>query len=198
MKKNLFFLTGVVLFMSVAIFSCNDDIKKANAENTDATNHESLIKRGEYLVNVIGCNDCHSPKIMGQNGPELDMSKKLSGYPSSRPLLSMDTNIIKKGLLLFAMDATATGGPWGVSFAANITSDSTTGIGSWTEEQFARALTQGKFNGDLKGRMILPPMPWQGFSSLHDEDVKAIFVYLKSTKPVSNKVPEPIAFNQIK
>ena len=83
---------------------------------------------------------------------------------------------------------TAAAGPWGVSFAANLTPDQS-GIGTWTEEQFKKALTQGKFKGLDGARILLPPMPWFNFTELKDEDTKAIFAYLKSLPPVKNVVP---------
>ena len=195
--KRSFTLAGLAIMMITGLFSCNEGNKNVAANHTDISN-DSLVKMGEYLVNLGGCNDCHSPKNMGPNGPELDQSKLLSGYPASRPLPAIDTNVLKKGFILFIPDLTASGGPWGVSFAANLTSDPETGIGRWTEEQFTRALTEGKYNGDPKGRIILPPMPWQQLSRLKNQDIKAIYAYLKSTKPVSNKVPSPIAFNDTK
>ena len=196
MKKKIFFHFGLVVFIVAAFFSCNGN--NQNTEISKTISNDSLVKRGEYLVAILGCNDCHSAKTMGPNGTETDISKQLSGYPSATPIPSIDTNTIKKGFGISSDDFTLTAGTWGISFSANITSDKATGIGNWTEDQFARAMTQGKYNGDVNGRMILPPMPWQDFSNLHDEDVRAIFAYLKNTKPVVNKVPAPIAFNQIK
>lgn len=84
----------------------------------------------------------------------------------------------------------------GVSFSANLTSDST-GIGGWTEEQFAKALRQGKSKGLDGNRQLLPPMPWPNYITLTDADMKAIFAYLKSTKPVKNVVPAPIPPDQL-
>ena len=101
------------------------------------------------------------------------------------------------GWILMNEDITAAAGMWGISFAANLTSDQT-GIGNWTEENFKRALKEGKYKGLEGGRMLLPPMPWQNFANIKDEDVKAIFAYLKSTKPVNNLVPQPVAFGDIK
>lgn len=103
----------------------------------------------------------------------------------------MDPELIKKGWILFDADLTAAAGPWGVSFAANLTSDQT-GIGNWTEENFRRALKEGKYKGLEGSRMLLPPMPWANFTGIGNEDIKAIFQYLKSTKPVSNVVPFPV------
>jgi hypothetical protein len=80
---------------------------------------------------------------------------------------------------------------WGSS-EAYLTPDET-GIGNWTEEQFKKALTQGKYKGLDGGRMLLPPMPWVNYTKMADADVKAIFAYLKSIKPVNNLVPQPIS-----
>lgn len=151
---------------------------------------QTLIKRGEYLVGIMGCHDCHSPKTMGPNGFELVPGRVLSGYPSDRPVPARPTEPIKDWVLLNS-DNTAAAGPWGVSFAANLTSDAT-GIGSWSEEQFRRALTQGKSKGLANSRMLLPPMPWPNYRHIKDAELKAIFAYLKSTKPVANVVPDPI------
>ena len=170
------------------IISCNQQV----TETTTATaiSSDSLIKRGHYLVTTMGCKDCHSPKKFGPMGPEPDTSLLLSGHPASMPVAFVDTAALKNWVLFNGMN-TAVAGVWGVSFSANLTSDST-GIGGWTEEQFAKALRQGKSKGLDNNRMLLPPMPWPNYIHLADEDLKAIFAYLKSTKPVKNVVPPPI------
>jgi cytochrome c2 len=152
---------------------------------------EQLIEEGEYLVTIMGCNDCHSPKRMGQQGPEIIPELLLSGYPSDRPLPEVNKEALKNGWALMNGDLTAAVGPWGVSFAANLTSDAT-GIGNWTEENFKRALKEGKFKGLPGTRMLMPPMPWANYANISDADVKAIFTYLKSTNPVRNVVPAVI------
>lgn len=190
MKKPIFFLTSVLFF--AAFFSSCMENNPAPVTNTEkAMSNEDLIKKGEYLVNTIGCNDCHSPKRMGERGPEVIPELMLSGYPGDRPLAKVNTDVFKNGWGLFNSDLTSFVGPWGQSFAGNITSDPT-GIGNWTEEQFKKALTQGKFKGIDGGRMLLPPMPWTNWTNMKDEDVKAIFLYLKSTPPVRNIIPAPI------
>ena len=86
---------------------------------------------------------------------------------------------------------TAWSGPWGVSFAANLTPDPETGI--WremTEEQFIQALRTGRHLG--QGRPILPPMPWPLYGKKTDEDLKAIYAYLQTIPPIRNKVPDPL------
>jgi hypothetical protein len=183
------FLVLLLLIVSLAtgLVSVEQPVnKKAIAGITD----EALIKRGEYLVSIMGCEDCHSPKKMGPQGPQIEVNLRFSGYPASRPLGKVDPDVIKNGWALFSPDLTAAVGPWGVSFAGNISSDAT-GIRNWTEAQFKKALTQGKLKGLDNTRSLLPPMPWQNYKSLKDDDVKAIFAFLKSTKPVKNVVPAP-------
>ena len=196
MRKTIYVLIGLVSIMATCIVSCNNSDTKKEATQ-GAISNDSLIKRGAYLVAITGCDDCHTPKKMGAMGPEPDMELRLSGYRSDVPLPPVDTNVIKKGWALGNAELTGWAGPWGASFAANITSDET-GIGSWTEEQFKKALTQGKWKGMDSNRTLLPPMPWQGFSNLTDEDVKAIFAFLKSTKPVKNIEPPIKSFADLK
>ena len=95
--------------------------------------------------------------------------------------------------VLFTQDVTGAVGPWGASFAANLTPDNETGIGTWQPEMFINAMRSGKHLG--AGRPILPPMPWQSIGQLSDEDLKAIFTYLKTLTPVKNKVPQPLSID---
>lgn len=193
-------LAMALAFTGIAAFvACNN---KGEA-STSATNtpqeaakpslsNEDWVKRGEYLVKITGCNDCHSPKKPGPNGPELIPELMLSGHAKNTPEPKPDQALAAQGISMFAPDLTVAVGPWGTTYSANLTPDSTTGIGSWTEEQFKTALTQGKYKGQVAGRMLLPPMPWFNYAKMADEDVKAIFMYLKSIKPVSNVVPMPV------
>jgi hypothetical protein len=192
-KKVIIFLAiicfpvAVVLIYSLVSFP--DAAKGRGESQTDTVSNVALIKRGEYLVTTMGCNDCHSPKYMTPHGPMIDTLSMLSGFPSNRPIPEYPADLIKKGLVVFTGDATATMGPWGTSFAANLTPDDS-GIGAWTEAQFKNAITHGKFKGLDGSRMIMPPMPWQNYVALKDEDIKAIFHYLKSLPPYKNLVPE--------
>jgi hypothetical protein len=191
MKKPVFLLATFVLSV-VVLNSCMDNNpSSASSSAQPPVSNEDLITRGEYLVTTIGCNDCHSPKRMGERGPEVIPELMLSGYPGERPVPKASTDALKNGWGLLNSDFTTFAGPWGESFAGNLTPDQT-GIGNWTEEQFKKALTQGKFKGIDGGRMLLPPMPWQNWMNLKDEDVKAIYAYLKSIPPVRNIVPAPI------
>ena len=156
-----------------------------------AADIEDPVAHGKYLVEIMGCNDCHSPKRMGPNGPEIIPELMLSGYPADRPVATFTEPLLKEGFAIFYPDLTAGAGPWGVSFAGNLTPHET-GIGSWTESQFKKALTEGKAKGLDGGRMLLPPMPWFNYAQLKDEDVSAVFAYLMSLDPVDNVVPAPV------
>ena len=159
---------------------------------------EQMVERGRYLVNIGGCNDCHSPKLMTPQGPVPDETRLLSGHPQDEALPEIDTSEISPGKwYLGASDLTAWVGPWGISFPVNLTPDSATGTGAWTEELFIKILRSGKFMGVDAGRPIMPPMPWQSIGQLKDEDLKSIFAYLKSLKPIRNVVPAYVPPNEI-
>lgn len=181
-----FLLAAPALALVVA---CNQPAPAPEAAEAAQPTEAELVKRGEYLVQVMGCHDCHSPKLMGPQGPYPDPDRLLSGHPAGTQLPPLPKDAA--GWALMSMDLTAAVGPWGTSFAANLTSDES-GIGNWTEEQFKRALTQGLYKGLEGSRPLLPPMPWQNLKDIKDEDVHAMFLYLKSTKPVANVVPAPI------
>jgi hypothetical protein len=87
---------------------------------------------------------------------------------------------------------TAWAGPWGVSFGINLTPDTETGIAEWTEQAFIQAIRTGEHQGQPNAREILPPMPWQALKEMTDEDLKAIWAYLRSIPPVKNQVPFPV------
>ncbi|WP_372946735.1 hypothetical protein [Mariniphaga sp.] len=175
-------------FFAAMLFACAP--KTNEPVETQKISLDDQIAKGENLVTVLGCNDCHSPKVMTATGPGFDTLRLLSGHPADEQLPPFEKEVLKS-YVLFNMNSTATIGPWGTSFAANLTSDQT-GIGNWTEEQFIRAMTKGKWKGIENSRDLLPPMPWQGYSQMPVEDLKAIFAYLKSTKPVNNAFPMAI------
>lgn len=186
--KHLIIIIIIITTSLLAIISCSDGT--AESSNIGVTN-DSLIARGGYLVTVIGCGDCHSPKVMTAMGPMTDTSMPLSGYRAGTELPSINTDELKKGWALFNGEGTAMVSPLGVSFAANLTSD-TSGIGMWSFQQFKIAMTEGKFKGLKNSRDLLPPMPWANYKAMSEEDLQAIFAYLKSTKPIRNVVPAPM------
>lgn len=194
MKKQL--LTLIFSFFFLFIYnSCGEisaeDSSPYSTRNTD-TKSEASIERGHYLVALMDCNSCHSPKIMTDQGPIPDPERLLSGHPASQTFPGFKAGEKPKGnWLLFNPDLTTAIGPWGVSFSANLTPDPS-GIGNWTYEQFKRAITEGKHKGMENGRSLLPPMPWQAYAALKEADIQAIFDYLLTVKPIENIVPPPI------
>ena len=148
-----------------------------------------IVERGRYLVTVAGCNDCHTPFKMGPNGPEPDMTRMLAGHPQG---LRMPAAPAPQGPWVWSGSETNTAfaGPWGVSYASNLTPEPNTGLGIWTEELFIKALRTGRHWG--QARPILPPMPWQSYSRMTDDDLKAMYAYLRTIQPVVNSVPESV------
>lgn len=161
------------------------------AQPKDAASHQQ-VKRGQYLVNFGGCNDCHTPKSMTPKGPALDQSLLLSGHRADAPVRAVPAGVLgptQWGALTNG-ELTAWAGPWGISFAANLTPDKATGLGAWTYAQFDQTMRRGKHLGT--GRDLLPPMPWMSIATLNDADMRALFAYLRSIKAVANRVPAPI------
>jgi len=166
---------------------------QATAQTVAQASAQTAVERGKYLDTAGGCNDCHSPKTYGPQGPAVDTARLLSGHPEGKKIGSGFTPAKGSPWVVAANDDfTAWSGPWGVSFAANLTPDTNTGLrsGVWTEELFIKALRTGKHMGT--SRDILPPMPWQDFAQLTDDDLRAIWAYLGTIPAVTNHVPDPI------
>jgi cytochrome c553 len=186
MKRHV--VLAVIPLLAGALSACQTPPPPAPAAPAAAP-AQSPVERGRYIVTAGVCNDCHTPFKMGPNGPEPDMDRMMSGHPESNKVTKVPT--IPNGWgFMGSPTNTAWAGPWGVSFSANITPDENTGIGIWTEDMFIRALREGKHMG--QSRPILPPMPWMFIGKYSDDDLKAIFAYLKSIKPISNHVPDPL------
>ena len=154
----------------------------------------SPVERGKYLAMTIACGDCHTPFSMAPGEePMPDSTRLFSGAPEGAPYpvwtpADMEQ---RQALGLFGVGHSYAG-PWGVSFSANITPDTATGIGEWTEGAFIQALRTGKHQGQPDGRPIMPPMPWPSYTNLTDSDLKALWAYLRTIPPVANQVPLPV------
>jgi len=185
------------LFVAAVVTACkketseNTETVKTETQESSVMSQQEMIVRGKYLVTIGGCHDCHTPKVMTDKGPALDTTRLLSGHNKDEKLPLLDKNAGKDGWARFTMGLTAAVGPWGTSFAANLTPHDT-GIGSMTFEQFETVLRRGKYKGMDGSRDLLPPMPWFNFIDAKEEDLRAIFAYLKSLPPVDNQVPLPI------
>lgn len=189
--------TALAATLAAALFAgCTAKSENQTGTDTSATTNTTAtqvsapsVQQGKYLVTTMGCNDCHTPWKMGAQGPEPDMSLMLSGHPANMKI-DRPTMLMPPWAWAGDMSMTAYSGPWGVSFSANLTPDSLTGIGAWSQDVFMSAIRTGKHMG--KGRDILPPMPWNWFKNLNDADLASIYMYLRSIPPISNKVPDPI------
>ena len=160
-----------------------------NREPDNKLSQQELVARGRYLATIGGCNDCHSPKVMTSAGPAPDSSRILSGHPGQENIPAV---LETQEWILLNNGSTAFVGPWGLSYAANLTPDET-GIGNWSYDQFVTAMRKGKFKGLEGNRSLLPPMPWQMYRHMTDNDLRAVFTYLKSLPPIDNVVPAPVA-----
>ncbi|MGH7296429.1 MAG: c-type cytochrome [Polyangiaceae bacterium] len=147
------------------------------------------VHRGEVLVKAGGCNDCHTPMTfdakLGMPVPRMD--RMLSGHPEGAPppaskLTEGDQAVIGPTFTSFRL-------PFGVAYSANLTPDAQTGLGAWNEKLFIATMRTGKHMG--VGRPVLPPMPWMDLDELSDEDLAAIWAYLRTIPAVVNRVPPP-------
>jgi hypothetical protein len=135
------------------------------------------VARGRQLVELGGCHDCHTPKL-SSGAP--DMTRALSGHPSNAPLAPEVVGGVSANMLL-----TAWRGPWGMTLSRNLTPDRETGLGAWTLADFKRTIRTGV---NPKGEVLLPPMPVVSMQNLPDEDLTAIWNYLRTVKPIRNAV----------
>jgi len=113
------------------------------------------VKRGRFLVNLIGCADCHTP-VDNHHVPIPGM--EFSG-----------------GQIL--------GAPWGTVASANLTPDAS-GISYYDEGIFITCMRTGK----VGARELSKTMPWSAFRNLTDQDLAAMFAYLKTLRPIAHRV----------
>lgn len=170
------------------------------ADNTNATKdsasananmyagYSSQAEWGKHIATISGCGDCHTPKKMTPQGPVDDSNFLYEGSTAKMPAPVLNAAQISKGVAA-TYDNTSWIGPWGNSYSANITSDST-GIGGWTEEQFITCIRKGLYKGIAGSRPIMPPMPVLTYRNMTDDELKALFAFLKTVKPVNNVVAE--------
>lgn len=180
-------LAAVVALLAVPCSALASDAP--SGEGYARTADTAKIERGRYIVTTSACHDCHTPWIVGPNGPEPDMSRMLSGHPESLPILAM-APVPAPWAGAVSESNTAWSGPWGVSFTANLTPDEESGLGKWTFATFKETIRTGRHKG--RGRDVLPPMPIAMYKHFTDEDLEAIFAFLQSIPAISNRVPEPL------
>ena len=176
MQRNLLILCVVVFFIGAVIAL---SIRTVESQS-------DLVQRGKYLVDAVAaCGYCHTPRA----GAAYDMNMYLAGHPAGQPSPRYNFRMIREGIFIVtAPQLSAFSGAFGTSFASNLTPDKETGLGEWTEEMFIKAMRIGRHQGVESNRKILPPMPVKHYAQMNDEDLKAIWAYLRTIKPVNNEV----------
>lgn len=190
-RKTLILVIATLVASLAVIVAANASRRPAPAGPNPQELRAAQVRRGEYLVTIGGCNDCHTPWIIQPNGkPGPDKSRTLSGHPQSFPITQPAKIASDRFAVAIAPMNTAYSGPWGVSFTANLTPDRDTGIGIWTFDIFKNTIRNGRHWG--VGRPLLPPMPWFNYREMSDDDLAAVFAYLRTLKPIHNEVPQPL------
>ena len=180
MHRNFLIFCTTLLFIGAII-----------ALSINAVESQSdMVQRGKYLVDTVGaCGHCHTPRA----GAEYNTNMYLAGHPANAPYPRYNFSMMQQGIfILTSTQMTAFSGPFGTSFASNLTPDEETGLGGWTEEMFIQAMRTGLHQGVAGNRKIFPPMPTKHYAQMNDEDLKAIWVYLRTIKPVKNEVSSPL------
>ena len=186
-KTFIFMVAMVSMALALGVAAPRMSTEAAKAPESF---QQQRVERGKYLVMAIGCNDCHTPLKMGPKGPEPDMTRFLSGHPEQLQMPPAPKLAEGPWLWSGAATNTAFAGPWGVSYAANLTPERLTGLGIWSEDTFVKAIRTGRHFG--VARPILPPMPWQAFRNLSDDDLRSMYAFLRTIKPIKNQVPDAV------
>ena len=195
---NIVWTTAIIaaaILLTAVISTANlraeaDSKERSGAGPATKAGKTAQIARGKYLVDIMGCHDCHTPMKMGPNGPEWDMSRALSGHPEEAVMPPAPALPPGPWVATISNTFTAFSGPFGTSFTRNLTPDKETGLGDWTVEEFIATMKTGRERG--KGRPVMPPMPVQNLKALGDTDIRALFAYLQSLPPIKNRTPQPI------
>lgn len=166
-KRRALELTFVVIALTAVLLSVGyatrESVPTVRTYNFNPT--VARLERGRYIVEgPAHCFECHSEVDWQTPGAQPKKGKKGSGS-------------------IFIED----GMEWLV--APNITPDRETGAGTWTDDQFARAIREGIGHD---GRRLFPMMPYMNFREMSDEDLASVVVYLRSLDPVRNQLPKTI------
>jgi len=168
MKRNYFIPAACLVFFFGFLYfsiSCNNNSGSSDTAATYADSVQKVIERGKYLANHVAlCIDCHSQRDYNRfSGPPKAGTEGMGGEIFDQKL-----------------------GLPGVLYARNITPDTLNGIGKWTDEEIAKAITMGiSKNGDT----LFPLMPYPHYNTMSKDDLYSIIAYIRTLKPNSNKVP---------
>ena len=112
MKSLIYYLHVLVMMV---LIGCNHQPSEKLEVIDGVEMEQELTEHGQYMVNVLGCADCHTPKKMTENGPQIDMEKYMMGFNESEGLPPIPENVPIGPWVLFKGDLTAAVGPWGIS-----------------------------------------------------------------------------------
>ena len=197
MANRTFLICAVIVLTALAFYACSEN---TSGESTAATTappekpkyggYETQVQWGEHIVTIAGCNDCHTPKKMTPMGPVNDTSLMLSGHPENAPAPDVDRKMVESKGLVVSQDFTSWVGPWGITYTANLTPDPS-GTGNWTEDQFVYALKNLISKGLPSSRHLLPPMSMMPVTEMTEDEIRAIYAYLRTIKPIKNNSVQP-------
>jgi hypothetical protein len=170
-------VAGALVLSTVAGSACT----------TEPDDTAPSVELGRHLASIAACHDCHTPLRLGPDGPEPDMARMLSGHPAG---LTVDAHPELAAPWAWAGTGTNTAfaGPWGITYAPNLTPHENTGLGIWTEEMFVQAIRTGRHMG--QSRPIQPPMPWRSYAEMTDHELRSLYAWLRTIPPVENLVPD--------
>ena len=120
--------------------------------------------RGQYLVENLGCFDCHGEHDWKKHDAPLIPGTAGAGY-AEFPMAGLPGRVV----------------------APNITPDPETGAGNWTDDQLARAIREGIGHD---GHALFPLMSYPDFRNMSDEDLASVIVYIRSIPPVHKALPQ--------
>ncbi|HKP58603.1 MAG TPA: hypothetical protein VJV78_17880 [Polyangiales bacterium] len=189
LRKEGWLTVRVVLVLLTAAFVITGVVTLSQTPLAPGALKTRQIEYGRQLVALGGCNDCHTPvKSDPRTGlpvPQLD--RALSGHPHDAP--SPASTLSGSDQVVLGPTMTSFKIPSGTVYAANLTPDRETGLGTWNETLFIDTVRSGRHLG--AGRPILPPMPWPSLRQQSDADLRAMFAYLQSLPAIHNPVPAP-------
>ena len=137
---------SIRFFMLICIFT-SSGVLVAGESSAD----KDMIKRGQYLIQIGGCNDCHTP-----------------GY-----LMNSGTTPIAQWL---TGDSFGWHGPWGTTYPPNL-------------RLFVQNLTEAQWIKEAKTMKRRPPMPWFNLNVMKNEDLKAMYHFIKSLGAPGKQAP---------
>lgn len=156
-------IVSVTAFILIIDQSCNNESQETKVVTSTTDSAALAIEKGRYLAHYVsGCIDCHSQRDFNQfSGPIVPGSEGMGGEVFDEKF-----------------------GIPGVVYARNITPDTTYGIGNWTDDEIAMAITRGI---SKRGDTLFPIMPYAHYNAMSRGDIYSIIAYIRTLKPVNEK-----------